>query len=128
MEFNDVNNPKQLYEFMRKNIKYGFISSYDMMIYTRNEIRDSDLYENILFNSYFLQSPDEVLANKYGICYDQVELARFWFNSNNYLVQTFFTEYHNHSFLVYFDGNTYNLFETTFKDANGIYSFDERGF
>ncbi len=124
MEFNDVKNPRQLYEFMRENIKYGFISSYDMLVYSRKEIRNSELYEQLLFNSYFLQSPDSVLKSKYGLCYDQVEFARSWFSYNNYLVKTYFTKYHNHSFLVYYDNNSYNLFETTFKGSNGIYPFD----
>ena len=65
-----------------------------------------ELYEDMLFNTYFLQTPEQLLESKYGICYDQVELAKKWFLDNGYDVFTYFSDCHNHTILIYKDKNT----------------------
>lgn len=86
-------------------------------------LKNDELYEELLFNFYYLQNPNEILRSGYGICYDQVEFARRWFVNNHYLVKTYFSLYHNHAFLVYQDDDRYCLFERTLPKYNGIYSF-----
>lgn len=127
MQFKDIKTSKELYEFMKNNIKYGFISSYDNRKYIRKEINNDTLYENMLFNTYFLQSPNELLKSKCGLCYDQTELERFWLQKNGYDVYTFFSEFHNHVFLIYKDNNKYYLFERTMPKYNGIYEATSLG-
>ena len=57
-----------------ENIQYGYI-------YEGKDISD-DQYQ---FGTYYrLQSPDKLLDSKYGVCWDQVELERLWFEKNNY--------------------------------------------
>ena len=123
MKYEDINTPMQLYLFMKSNIKYGFVSSYDNIAYTRYDLCDDLLYEELLFNSYYLQRPEELLKSGYGICYDQVEFAKRWLLDNDYMVKTYFSKCHNHSFLIYKDRDTnkYNLFERSWKKRNGIY-------
>ena len=58
MKYEDINTPMQLYLFMKSNIKYGFVSSYDNIAYTRYDLCDDLLYEELLFNSYYLQRPE----------------------------------------------------------------------
>ena len=116
-----INTPEDLYKFMAKNIKYGFYSSLDHNTHTRQELGD-ELYERLLFYSYYLQKPEELLTNKFGICYDQVELERKWFLEHNYLVKTYYTPYHNHTFLVFSDGKKYSIFERSIKKFNGIHT------
>lgn len=119
--FNDIKTVEELYNFMRENLKYGFVSNKDKKCYRRVEVNNDELYEKMLFESYYLQTPEEVLKSGYGICYDQVEFARKWFLENNYEVFTFFSKYHNHSFLIYKENDNYYLFERTFPGHNGIY-------
>lgn len=117
----NIKNVEELYLFMKNNIKYGFING-DKEKCIRKELGDK-LYEEILFSNYYLQSPDELLKSKLGLCFDQVELERSWFLKHNYKVLTYYTTYHNHVFLIYID-DKYHLFERTIKAYNGIYDFN----
>lgn len=122
MTYEEVKTPIELYRFMKENIKYGFFSSWDKKTHSRSEINNDLLYEKLLFNTYSLQTPEEVLKRGYGICYDQVELERFFFETHGYDVKTYYTPYHNHAFLIYRDKNQYCIFERSIKKLNGIYS------
>lgn len=122
MDYINIKTPAQLYEFMRENIKYGFYSTYDNKTHTRVDMNDDELYEKLLFTTYSLQTPEELLNTKFGICYDQVELERKWFEDNGYKVHTYYTPFHNHCFLVFVDENGYNWFERTIKEYNGIHT------
>ena len=97
----NIQSVEHLYNFMRENIKYGFISSIDKKAYRRVEVNDDELYEKMLIESYYLQTPEELLKSKYGLCYDQVELERKWLLDKGYKVLTFFSTHHNHSFLIF---------------------------
>jgi hypothetical protein len=123
MKWEDILTPYDLYEFMKRNIEYGFVSNYNYKIYTRKSLQNNSLYEKLLFESYYLQTPDELLKTKCGLCYDQVELARFWLEHNNYKVYTFFSKGHNHAFLIYEANGFFYLFERTFININGIHAF-----
>lgn len=83
-----------------------------------------ELYEKLLKQSYYLQTSEELIIHKCGICYDYVELERSWFLNHDYNVQTYFTTYHNHTILIYQDSEKYYFFERSFKELNGIYEFD----
>lgn len=107
---------------MEENIKYGFINK-DGNPCFRKELGD-ELYENLLYEEAYLQTPNELIINKCGVCYDYVELERKWFLDNGYLVYTYFTPYHNHTILIYSDNAKYYFFERSFKEFNGIYEFD----
>lgn len=122
MKYSDVKKPVDLYLFMKENIKYGFYSTYDNDTHRRVDMNDDRLYELLLFHSYYLQSPKELLISKHGICFDQVEFERNWFIKNGYVVYTYFTPHHNHCFLVFKDQNGYNWFERTVKNFNGIHT------
>lgn len=119
----DIDNVEKLYDYIRKNIKYGFKAK-DFNIYCRYEMNNDMLYEYLLFNNYCLQKPSELIKSKYGICYDQVELMRYWMIKHNYEVFTFYTPYHNHAFLIYKENNNYNIIETSIKEYNGIHKFN----
>lgn len=123
MEYNDIKSPQELYQFMKENITYGFVSNYDNKPYTRKNLNDDNLYNRLILESYFLQTPEEVLITKHGICFDQVELARHWLINNGYKVHTFFIKGHNHCILIYEDNSKFCFFERSFKKINGIHEF-----
>ena len=118
----DINTPEELYKFMKDNISYGFISQ-DGTKYLRKEVKEREYMDNI-FKNYYFQSPDEVLKNKCGVCYDQVSFAKNVLENNGYNVQTFYTEIRNHVFLVYTLNSKYYYFERSFPHNNGIFAFD----
>ena len=86
------------------------------------------------YNKYILQSAEEVINNKVGNCWDQVELERQWFEENGYIVKTFYEmiklDYENiyptHSFLVFKDKENDNWywFENADFNNRGIHKFD----
>lgn len=123
MVYSDIKSPYDLYDYMKENIRYGYVSKYNGKVYTRKNTAALDYRNNLLY-SYYLQEPNELINSGYGICYDQVELERKWFIENNYLVKTYFSTYHNHAFLLYFDKDrlNFNLFERALPKFNGIYS------
>lgn len=120
MIFDEIETPEQLYIYMKKYIQYGFISNQDFKPYVRKQLNNDTLYEALLFNTYYLQRPEECLKSGYGICYDQVELERYWLNSHDYETFTYYTPYHNHAFLIYKNGSNYYSFERAIEKYNGI--------
>lgn len=120
----NIKTPLELYKYLSENIKYGFVSKKDLKSYIRNVNIESNNYDKLIVDTYFLQTPNELLNSKCGICFDQVELERKWFKENNYEVLSFYSNYHNHVFLVYKDNNKYYLFENCLYFMNGITEFD----
>ena len=100
-----------------EDIKYGYV---DIKGVIHNEVDDK------FSEHYKLQTPDEVLINKIGVCWDQVELERFLFDKNNIDFKTYFIVYYDndkcptHTFLIYKDGNNFCWFEHSWEKYRGI--------
>jgi len=88
------------------------------------------MVDEIFVNKYFLQSPKEVIKNKVGICWDQVELERYYFKSNDWNVKTYFIAYYDgggcptHTFLTYEKNSKYYWFEHSWEICRGIHEYD----
>ena len=121
--FEKVKTPEELYTYMKENIIYGFVSNYNQVAYTRTSLNDDALYNRLLFESYYLQTPAEILESKHGLCWDQVELVRYWLTRHGYNVFTFFIKLRNHAIIIYEKNNKFYWFERTFKPLNGIREF-----
>lgn len=80
-------------------------------------------------DNYMLQSPKQLLKSKRGLCWDQVELERYYFEKNNYRIKTFFVignsgiNFHTHTFLVYRKDNLLYWFEHSWKKYHGIHEY-----
>lgn len=79
--------------------------------------------------SYSLQSPEELLKSRLGICWDMVELYRCFFeNMTSLKYETYYLFYEDnkgcpsHSILVFYDNNKVYWFEPMFNDKNCFYS------
>lgn len=102
-------------------IKYGYM---DIKYELHNDIDDkfSELYK--------LQSPQETLENKIGVCWDQVELERYLFTKNNIEFKTYFIVHYDndkcptHTFLIYKNNNKYYWFEHSWEKHKGITVYD----
>lgn len=66
---------------LMENINYGWIDKNN----NKHEIVDETY-----FNNYFLQKPSEVIKNRIGVCFDQVELERYYLFGNDWNIKTFF--------------------------------------
>lgn len=122
MEFEDIKSPKSLFNYMYDNIEYGFVNQDNIRIIKKDNY--PFYYTEQLLRNYKFQSPEEVVLNKCGICYDQNELARDWFEKHNIEARTYYSIIRNHSILVYKDNNKYNWFELTLRTGLGIHDFD----
>ena len=81
-------------------------------------------------NNYILQSPKEVIKNKIGVCWDQVELERYYFKGNDWSVKTYFIVHDDgdkcptHTFLTYKKNNKYYWFEHSWERFRGIHEYN----
>lgn len=101
------------------DIEYGYI---DIDKNRHNEL------ENIVSKKYILQSPNELLKTKLGLCYDQVELERFLLQKNKWNIETYYilgksTEYHTYTFLTFEKDNKYYWFENAWKKFKGVHEY-----
>lgn len=119
-----ISIPMQLFKFMNK-IKYGWISGDDGQIHGTGEAED----ENYFFKHYRLQSPDELASSLVGVCWDQTEFERYWFNKHGYGHKVYYLELNDgegcpsHTFVSYISKNTGRLywFEHSWNKHAGIH-------
>lgn len=79
--------------------------------------------------TYCLQSPEELIKSKIGICWDMTELYRCWFGlMTQYKYETYYIFYDDnkgcfsHSILVFYKDNFVFWFEPLFNDNDFNYS------
>lgn len=112
--------PEEIMDFMNE-IEYGWVDSYN----NKNYELDDKFSDN-----YKLQSPDEIRKNKIGICWDQVELERYYFKNSGYRISTYAIVYYDndmcptHTFLVYEIDNKYYWFEHSWGKFKGIHKYE----
>lgn len=127
MGIDNIKSPNELYNYMNKNIKYGFVDN-------NGYIYDTSLktFENDLINKWIYREPKYIIGNKYGICFDQVLLESIWFKNNNYVFKTYFiifelpyiNNYSTHTFLMYEDKGYWYYFENADFKNRGIYKYN----
>lgn len=124
----EINTPEELLSFMKENIDYGYLGKNGKIYYKEDKEFDSKWY-----NEYILETPNQVLNNLCGNCFDQVEFEREWFEKHKYEVKTIFemvkleykNDYPTHSYLVYKDeNNKWNWFENADFINRGIHTFN----
>lgn len=79
--------------------------------------------------NYVLATPDEVLKNSLGTCYDIVELERAYFKQLGIKVNTYFMIYYEskkvytHTFVVYEENEKFYWFEYSWNKVKGIHEY-----
>jgi hypothetical protein len=101
-------------------IEYGFLDTVNKL----RRITDDDFWDNFM-KDYVLQTPEQVLQNQTGVCWDQVELARKLFAEKNISVKTYFICYYDgklpaHTILTFEDGDKVYWFESSWPGYIGI--------
>jgi len=105
------------------DIEYGF------KIDNKN-VLDDPTWDTDFNNFYYLQTPQELLNSKCGVCWDQVELERELFTKDNVPFKTYFiyiddnTQLPSHTFLIYENNNKYYWFEHSWFKYRGIHEYN----
>lgn len=110
------------YEVMKlmDDIEYGWLSKDNQ----KHLSIDKEFADN-----YILQSPKEIIKNKIGVCWDQVELERYYFKGNDWNIKTFFIVHYDgdkcptHTFLTFEKDNKFYWFEHSWEKLRGIHEY-----
>ena len=101
-------------------IEYGWVDS------SNNKHVDMKNYSD----SYVLQSPENLLRSRLGVCWDQVELERKLFNDNGIKNRSFFIVYYDndkcptHTFILLEHSNEVYWYEHAWATMRGLHRFD----
>lgn len=110
------------YEIMdlMKDIEYGWVDEQN-----NKYMKVDDSFKD----KYILQSPKDILKSKVGVCWDQVELERYFFENYVPSVKTFFIVYDDndkcptHTFLTFEKNNKFYWFEHSWEIFRGIHEY-----
>ena len=81
-------------------------------------------------NKYLLQTPQELMKSKVGVCWDQVELERYYFKEKGIEIKSYFIIYYDnkrfpcHTFISFEDNNKFYWFEHAWERHKGIKEFN----
>ena len=113
-------NEFEIMNLMNK-IEYGWIDKNN---------NKHNIIDETYSNNYILQSPKEIIKNKIGVCWDQVELERYYFKGNDWNIKTYFLVHYDknkcptHTFLTFEKDNKYYWFEHSWEKLKGIHEYD----
>lgn len=112
-------NKIEIFELM-KDIEYGWV----------DKLGSSHSDETkLFFDNYRLQSPSEIIKSKVGLCWDQVELERFYFANTELKIMTYFLCHYDkdmsptHTFLVFKQADGFYWFEHSWAKHQGIHHY-----
>ena len=129
MNFDKIQSPQQLMQFLDNNISYGVVDK-NGIVYNDSS---SDDFQRVCNTEWRVQSVNQIISSGVGHCYDQVEVEREWFKSKGYqYVTVWVCAYQqgiensgfSHSYLVYSDNDKWYLFEHADCSNKGILEFD----
>ena len=107
------------------DIKYGFVDN-NKNIYPE----DKDDWDNNFGIKYHLQDPKTLINTKYGVCWDQVELERYYLKSKKLNFKSYFIVNYDgkifptHTFIILNDENKYYWLEHSWEPHRGIHKFE----
>lgn len=127
LEFDQIKTPVELYEWMRENIKFGYLDKFNQ-VHTPEE----EDFDAVWRDVYIVENHNDVLTSRLGNCWDQVEFERTWFLEHGYEVKTIFemfmldyvNPYPTHSFLIFKDQNKWCWFENSDVPNGGVHTYD----
>lgn len=106
---------------LMENIEYGWMDK------TNNKHTIVDEYYS---DNYVLQNPKEIIKNKVGVCWDQVELERYYFKGNDWNIKTYFIVHYDndrcptYTFLTFEKNSKYYWFEHSWERFKGIHEYN----
>lgn len=110
-------NENEVMSLMNK-IDYGWVDKNGI-----KHINDFDTFAD----EYMLQYPTDTIKSGVGVCWDQVELERFYFKD---FIKTFFLVHYDndkcptHTFLTFEKDSEYYWFEHSWERCRGIHKYN----
>ena len=127
MHYSEITTPVGLMQFLDTEFSYGVIDKQGNRLIDSN----TSAFQNACYRDWTLRPISQMLKERIGHCYDQVEIERDWFESHGYEVKTFWIcafepgkAGYSHAYLLYKDKNKWCLFEHANIFCKGIYSFN----
>lgn len=120
----DVSTEEDILKLM-DDIEYGWYSEDDNKIHGTGLSDD----ENYFYKHYKLSSPKSTMAQKCGVCWDQTELERYYFNKMNinhaiiYIEACDGANNPSHTFAIIEKENGYYWFEHSWAKYRGIHKY-----
>lgn len=117
-----MNTPEELINKMQ-SIKYGWIEK-------DGTKHDAKIKRADFEKDWYLQNPKDLDKTKIGVCFDQVEYERLFFEEKEIPYKTILIFYntgiktHMHTFLVYKSKKKYCWIENTYEHYIGINEYD----
>ena len=105
-----------------KEIEYGFVDDYGI-IHRKSS-------KEFFINNYKLQTIEDTLKYKIGTCWEQVELVRYYLESEKIPVDTYIIIYNDdskiarHTIVVVKDNNKFYWMENSWKQNNNSIEFN----
>ena len=105
---------------LMENIEYGWIDKNN----NKYNVVDESYSDN-----YILQDTKEIIKNKIGVCWDQVELERYYFKGNDWNIKSYFIVHYDndkcptHTFLTFEKNDKYYWFEHAWERFRGIHEY-----
>lgn len=112
--------PEEVMDLMN-SIEYGWIDS---------EGKHYDSLNKDNCNNYKLLKAKDIIKNGFGVCWDQVEVERFYLRNNKINIKTIFIYYEDgvndesHTFLTYEKNGKYYWFEHAWMEYRGIHEYE----
>ena len=107
------------------DISYGFPENGHNIAET-----DPDRFDNDFCDFYYMQTPEELISSRVGVCWEQVELERYLFERYNfYNTKSYFILCENgedepsHTFLTFECGNYFYWIEHSWGTFSGIHEY-----
>jgi len=85
--------------------------------------------DKVFDKMYYLQTPEELLKSKIGVCWDQVELERKYFEEINIKTESYWIctydkdNFPSHTFLTYKKDGKYYWFENSWGEYKGAHEY-----
>lgn len=105
---------------------YGLVDKYGKRVVKP----DSPNWHDEFYKVYYLQTPEELLKSKCGVCWDFVELERKLFQDNMFKVKTYFiyivddVNLLSHAFLTFEKNDKFYWFENSWDKYRGIHEYE----
>lgn len=93
-----------------------------------NIMKDIEYDNKTNDENYIVKTPSQLIKIKSGICYDQVEFERVYFEKHKYQYKTYFAyekepvdDNPTHTFLIFKENNQYFWFENAWESYRGVH-------
>ena len=122
----DINIGKEIIRLDKEIDSYDVTNDKDKNIYLDTEKN----WDNELSKKYLLQSPEDLIVSKCGVCWDQVELERGYLDIDNIDFDSYFIVnydgniYPTHTFIIVRNNGEYIWIENSWKRYRGLHKYN----